>query len=576
MRLLLTAFCILTGILSHSQTITTKYEKTQARETPTYHEAIAWWKMLDERFATVKMLTMGPSDAGFPLHLVIVANDKDFDLASQRKKNKRIILVNNGIHPGEPDGIDASMLLVRDIVTNKKKLPDNVVLAIIPVYNIGGCLNRSTTYRVDQDGPEAFGFRGNSQNLDLNRDFIKCDSKEARSFAEIFHLCDPDVFVDNHVSNGADYQHVMTLLSSQHSKLGGVMGEYMNKQFEPGIYALMKEKGYDLVPYVSFGGNPPEAGMTAYFDGPRYSSGYATLWHTFAFVPETHMLKSYDKRVQSTYALMESFIAFTSRNSETIKKLRDQTKQSVKQQTEFPISWTVNRERSDEVTFKGFESGRKPSDVSGLPRLYYDRSKPYEKKIKYFNSFKNGTVVKKPEAYVIPRGWWTVIELLKLNKVTMRPLAKDTVIAVEVYRIEDYKTAPRQYEMHHPNSDVKLSTKVEKIAFQKGDYIIPMDQPANRFLVEVLEPQGPDSYFSWNFFDGVLGQKEGFSGYAFEDIATQYLKDHPELKSKLEERRSSDSVFAKSASAQLDFVYKNSPFYEPSHMRYPVFRILNR
>lgn len=575
MRLLLAAICMLAGIHSYSQTITTKYEQTQARETPTYHEAIAWWKMLDERFAHVKMLTMGPSDAGFPLHLVIVANDKDFDLASQRKKNKRILLVNNGIHPGEPDGIDASMLLVRDIVTNKKKLPDNLVLAIIPVYNIGGCLNRSTNYRVDQDGPEAFGFRGNSQNLDLNRDFIKCDSKEARSFAEIFHMADPDVLVDNHVSNGADYQHVMTLLTSQHSKLGGVMGEFMNKEFEPGIYSLMKEKGYDLVPYVSFGGNPPEAGMTAYFDGPRYSSGYATLWHTFAFVPETHMLKSYDKRVAATYALMESFIEFTSRNSETIKKLREQTKQSVKQQAEFPISWTVNREKSDEVNFKGFESGRKPSEVSGLPRLYYDRSKPYEKKIKYFNTFNNGTVIKKPKAYVIPRGWWTVIDLLKTNKVNMQQLTKDTVISVEVYHIDDYKTAARQYEMHHPNSDVKLSTTLEKIPFQKGDYIIPMNQPANRFLVEVLEPQGPDSYFAWNFFDAILGQKEGFSGYAFEDIAAQYLKEHPEVKAKLEERRASDSAFAKSASAQLDFVYKNSPFYEPAHLRYPVFRIVN-
>lgn len=575
MRFLLATICMLPGFICLSQTISTKYEKTQAKETVTYQEAIAWWKMLDERFTTVKMLTMGPSDAGFPLHLVIVANDKDFDLASQRKKNKRIILVNNGIHPGEPDGIDASMLLVRDIVTNKKKLPDNVVLAIIPVYNIGGCLNRSTTYRVDQDGPEAFGFRGNSQNLDLNRDFIKCDSKEARSFAEIFHLCDPDVFVDNHVSNGADYQHVMTLLTSQHSKLGGLMGEYMNKEFEPGIYALMKEKGYDLVPYVSFGGNPPESGMTAYFDGPRYSSGYASLWHTFAFVPETHMLKSYDKRVMSTYALMESFIAFTSRNSETIKKLREQTKQNVKQQTEFPISWNLNRERFDEVTFRGFESGRKPSDVSGLPRLYYDRSKPYEKKIRYYNTFNNGTVIKKPKAYIIPRGWWTVIELLKLNKVTMQALTKDTVISVEVYRIEDYQTAPRQYEMHHPNSNVKLSTAVQEIAFQKGDYIIPMNQQANRFLVEVLEPQGPDSYFSWNFFDGILAQKEGFSGYAFEDIAAQYLREHPDVKSKLEERKAADTAFAKSAGAQLDFVYKNSPFYEPAHMRYPVFRIIN-
>ena len=185
---------------------------------------------------------MAQTDANFPLHLVVVSNDKDFNFESIHKKNKRIILINNGIHPGEPDGIDASMLLVRDIVTGKEKLPDNIVLAIIPVYNIGGCLNRSANYRVDQNGPEEFGFRGNSENLDLNRDFIKCDSKDAKAFTEIFHLVDPDVFVDNHVSDGADYQHVMTLLTSQHNKLGGPMGEFMNKNFEPGLYSLMKKK----------------------------------------------------------------------------------------------------------------------------------------------------------------------------------------------------------------------------------------------------------------------------------------------------------------------------------------------
>ena len=574
MRQILLLFLLIIPFTISAQEIITKFEKTKSEETPTYEEIVTWWKMMDTRFPQIGMRTMGMSDAGYPLHLITVSNDKDFNFESLRKKNKRIILINNGIHPGEPDGIDASMLLVRDIVTGKKKLPDNVVLAIIPVYNIGGVLNRSANYRVDQNGPAEFGFRGNSQNLDLNRDFIKSDSKEARAFAEIFHLCDPDVFVDNHVSNGADYQHVMTLLTSQHSKLGGIIGEYMNKQFEPGLYSLMKEKGYDLVPYVSFGGNTPDAGMVAYFDGPRYSSGYATLWHSFAFVPETHMLKSYDQRVRSTYALMESFIEFTSKNSAIIKQLRDKTKESVKQQIDFPLSWSLDRNESTEVTFKGYEAGRKPSDISGLPRLYYDRSKPYEKKIRYFNSFPAKLSAKKPSAYIIPQGWWKIIDLLKINKVQMRPLSKDSVVEVEVYRIEDYKTAARQYEMHHPNSDVKLSSSIQKISFRKGDIYVPMNQTANRFLMEVLEPQADDSYFAWNFFDGILAQKEGYSSYAFEDIAAQYLKDHPDLKTKLDQKKSTDTALAKSASAQLDFIYKNSPYYEPAHMRYPIFRVI--
>ncbi|MBS1562989.1 MAG: M14 family metallopeptidase, partial [Bacteroidetes bacterium] len=303
MRNIIGLLIFLAPLLLRAQEPVTRFELSHGRQSPAYEEIISWWKKLDQQSGQVKLLTMGLTDAGYPLHLAVVSADGDADFESIHRKNRRVILINNGIHPGEPDGIDASMLLVRDIASGKKKLPANVVLAIIPVYNIGGCLNRSVDYRIDQNGPEEKGFRGNSQNLDLNRDFIKCDSREARSFATIFHLCDPDVFVDNHVSDGADYQHIMTLLTSQHDKLGGAMGEFLNKTFVPSLFAQMAEKGYDMVPYVNAFGDTPESGWPAYWDSPRYSSGYATLWHCFAFVPETHILKTYEQRVKSTYAL---------------------------------------------------------------------------------------------------------------------------------------------------------------------------------------------------------------------------------------------------------------------------------
>ncbi|MBI5856056.1 MAG: M14 family metallopeptidase [Sphingobacteriales bacterium] len=588
----------LVSLISFGQNITTRFEQSGGKESPTYFEIIDWWKKLDAASPYVKMMEMGMSDAGYPLHLILVSADKDFNMPSLKKKNKRFILINNGIHPGEPDGIDASMLLARDIdielmnteASGKKfsnaakypvtrshfNLPDNIVLAIIPVYNIGGCLNRSPNYRIDQNGPVEKGFRGNSQNLDLNRDFIKCDSKEARSFAEIFHLVDPDVFLDNHVSDGADYQHVMTLICTQHNKLGGILGEFMNKNFEPGLYTGMKEKGYDLIPYVNAFGDSPDNGWPEFFEGPRYGSGYAALWHTFSFVAETHMLKPYDQRVKATYDLMKCFIDFTSQNSDEIKKLRDQTKESVKSAAEFPISWSLDRSKSSRRIYKGYASGRKPSDVSGLPRLFYDRSKPYEKEISFYNYYKPSSFIQKPQAYIIPQGWWKVIDLLKANQVQMHQLKKDTAIEVEVYRIDDYKTAARQYEMHHINSDVKTSTTIQKIVFKKGDYYIPTNQVANRFLIETLEPTASDSYFAWNFFDALLGQKEGYSGYSFEDIAATYLKTNPDLMNKLETKRASDTAFTKDGRAQLNFVYQNSPFFENSYLRYPVYRLVLR
>jgi Zinc carboxypeptidase len=563
---ILLATLFTTGSLYAQPQHLTRFEKTNGQETSEYQELISWWK--------ISLQEKGTSDAGYPLHLAIISNQGYTQLQRARQDNKRIILVNNGIHPGEPDGIDASQLLARDIAFGKIVLPSNVVLAIIPVYNIGGCLNRSKNYRVDQEGPNEFGSRGNSQNLDLNRDFIKCDSKEALSFASIFQECDPDVFVDNHVSNGADYQHVMTLLTTQHSKLGGAMGDYLSNVFEPEIYEDMKKRGYDLIPYVNSWRDKPENGWTEYWDSPRYASGYATLFHSFAFVPETHMLKPYPQRVDATYQLMKSFIQFTAKNSDEIKRLRAQAKKTATTANSFPLRWKSDQSSFKEYEFKGYESGYKNSEVSGLPRLFYDRNKPFTKTVKIFEKFTPTLVVEKPSAYLIPQGWWKVIERLKANKVQMTPLKKDTTVTVEWYRIEDYKTSPRQYEMHHINSEVIVSKQKSILRFRKGDWYIPMNQEANRFLMETLEPQGEDSYFAWNFFDAILGQKEGYSAYVFEDKAAEYLKQQPALKTQLEQRRANDTSFAKSARAQLDFIFKNSPWYEPDHNRYPVFRVL--
>ncbi len=560
--------------LQAQQPATTLFEQSGGTQTPSYHQIIDWWKKLDTASAIVSMKAMDTTDAGFPLHLILVDNDKDFNLKSIRAKGKSILFINNGIHPGEPDGIDASMLLVRDIAEGKYALRNNVVLAIIPVYNIGGCLNRSENYRVDQNGPEAFGFRGNSENLDLNRDFIKCDSKDALAFTKIFHLLDPDIQIDNHVSNGADYQPVITLLSSQHNKLGGALGNYLNTIMEPAVYKLMHQKGYDLVPYVNhFGNNTPDVGWTQFWDSPRYSSGYATLWNTFAFMPETHMLKPYKLRVEATVALLKSFIEFAAVNSKIIRQLRSEAKQNSITQTQFPLHWKVDSTQPSHIVFKGYEGGKRTSEVSGLPVLFYDRNKPLTKTIPFYNAYKADVFVDKPTAYIIPQGWWKVIDRLKANKVIITQLSQDTTVVVEWYKIENYKALVQPFEGHHVNRNVVTSTHTDSIHFRKGDYYISLNQTANRFIIETLEPTAEDSYFAWNFFDAILQQKEDFSDYVFEATAAQFLQTNPAVKAALEERKKMDTAFANDANAQLNFVFQHSPYMEPDYLRYPVFRV---
>ena len=554
----------------------TPFEKSNGKETATYFQAIDFYKKLDRASGKITMKEMGSTDAGYPLHLVLISNDGKFDPRVWHQQHKVIFLINNGIHPGEPDGVDASMMLARDIVNNKILLPANVALGIIPVYNIGGTLNRNRFSRANQSGPVEYGFRGNAQNLDLNRDFTKVDSKNARSFTNIFHYLDPDIQVDNHVSDGADYQYTMTLVSTQYDKLGGGLGEWLKEIFEPHLYRGMAAKGWAMTPYVNFETAGPETGMVQFYDSPRYSSGFAALFQTIAFMPETHMLKPFADRVRSTYALMQTLIEEAGKQGTALLAARKKALEAVVQGRHFPLLWQPDSSKYSMIPFKGYEQAFKTSNATGLQRMYYDRNRPYTRQVKYLDVFIPKNIVKAPAAYIIPQGWWTVTDLLKLNKVRMYPLQKDTAIEVEVYHIDDYRSSQRVFEKHHRNTDVKISASVQKIKFLRGDWVIPMDQPANRYLVEMLEPTGDDSFFSWNFFDAILQQKEGYSDYRWEDLAAAVLRDNPALKNEVEAKKRSDEKFAKDGSAQLDFIYRHSPYYEPAHLRYPVFRWLNR
>ena len=550
----------------------TPYENGNGNQTATYAETIAFFRLLDKDFETIQMLEMGPTDSGEPLHIVIYNPDKNFDF-KKIHKDKAVLLLNNGIHPGEPDGIDATMMLYRDLATGKVNAPKNTVIVNIPIYNIGGALNRNSHTRANQNGPESYGFRGNERNYDLNRDFLKSDTRNARSFAQIFHTVNPDIFIDNHVSNGADYQYVFTYIATHHQKLGGELGAYFKEDMLPNILAAMKAKGIEATPYVNVHDTKPDtAGFEQFMDYPRYSTGYASMFNVPGSMPETHMLKDYTSRVKVTYEYMLESLAYIDNNHNKIKLLRTENLENYKPGTRYTLEWEIDSTQVTPLPFLGYQGNYKISDVTGKRRLFYDRKKPYQKMITFYQSYKPVKQVTIPEAYIVPKSWWNVIELLKINNIAMESLANDTEIEVESYRVKDYKTSKQPYEGHYPHNTVNLEVTKRKVLFHRGDFIINTQQPGVKYLLETLEPQGVDSYFTWNFFDAILQQKEYFSDYVFEDTAAALLKSDKALKAAFEKKKQDDKTFADDADAQLDWIYRQSPYYEKTHMEYPVYR----
>ena len=546
--------------------------------TATYAECIAYYQKLAAAYpGQMKMAEAGPTDSGQPLHEVVLSADGDADPASTRRKNRRILFIQNGIHPGEPEGIDASMMLARDLLQRQSllKLLAQVTVIIVPVYNVDGMLNRNSTTRANQNGPAAYGFRGNGRHLDLNRDYIKQDSRNARSFAALFQKWQPDVFVETHTSNGADYQYTMTLIATQHSKLAPALGTYLQGQLLPALYKSMEQKKWPMTPYVDFDGPTPESGLRAFLETPRYSTGYAALFNTIGFMPETHMLKAFTPRVHSTYDFLKTVLETVGQQAAALAAARAQAAADQAAQTTFPLAWTLDENRPETVQFRGYEGKMKPSEVSGQPRLYYDRAAPYTRPVPYFNTYKASTTVRRPTAYIIPKAWAEVVEILRRNGATLEPLTHDVSVPVEAYYFEDFKTTPKPFEGNYVHSQVQLRTVAETATFPAGDLVVYLTTAAPiRYLVETLEPQATDSFFAWGFFDSVLQQKEHYSDYVFEDVAANLLRRDPALRERLEKLKQQNAAFATNGPAQLEWVYLNSAYHEPGHNRYPVARWL--
>jgi hypothetical protein len=234
----------------------------------------------------------------------------------------------------------------------------------------------------------------------------------------------------------------------------------------------MKNKDNEMCPYVDTYKTTPDSGLVGFLETPRFATGYTALYNILGFVTEAHMLKPYPIQVKATYDLLLSFISTIDKQHIAIidaKKKADEEVTSL--QKSFPLQWQLDTSKFELIDFKGYEAAYKKSSISGLDRLYYDKSKPFNKKIKFYNNYAAIDRVNKPQAYIIPQAWANVIELLQLNNVKLKPFAKDTSIEVNCYYIEDYKTTNKPYEGHYLHSNVTLKSSKQFIHFYKVDIL---------------------------------------------------------------------------------------------------------
>ncbi|HRH70082.1 MAG TPA: M14 family zinc carboxypeptidase [Flavobacteriales bacterium] len=548
----------------------------QGDTTATWEQAIARYRELDRIHSGARLLEIGSDDDGSPMHLFVLSDGSGFTPDSIRAAGKTILWVTNAIHAGEPDGVDASMLLAQALLESDQLmgLTVNVAVCIVPVYNISGAKQRSSTSRANQNGPKEYGFRGNARNLDLNRDFIKTDSRNTRSLISAMSHWDPDIYFETHVTNGADHQYVMELMVSHPDLMDTALVGYTEKFLVPRQYEWMGSRNIKMGPYFETLHNTPEQGLTGFVDGPRYSTGYAALRQRIGILSESHMLKPYAERVNATLQLLFGTLACMNEHPKELLAARRQARASAEEYLHYATNWSIDTSEVEAHVWSGYAVDTLKSGVSGLQRTRYDHDRPTEGKVPWMNAATPAFHIERPVAYLVPQAWREVIDRLKLDAVPVEVLKDDRPFVSEIQRIEHYTDVKQPYEGHYLHRNISTTTETDTVMGRVGDVLVPMGNATDALAMEILEPRCADSYFAWGFFDSILQQKEWFSDYVFEDIAADLLAKDPVLKAALEDKRAVEPEFAKDAWAQLYFVYRRSPYFEPGYMRYPVVRVM--
>ncbi len=561
----------------------TPFELSGGSRTATYEEVLDYCKRIAEASPQAHYQVMGYSAAGDEIPLVIINKTGLHEPAGVKESGNVILLVQAGIHPGEAEGTDAVLMLMRDLVITgeKRQLLGNVTFLFVPVFNVDGLRRFGPFHRINQNGPEEMGWRTNSQNLNLNRDFLKADTPEMEAWLKMFSAWLPDFFIDCHASDGADYQYVITYVMEIFGNMDPQLTRWQEREFLPWVQGKMDASGHLMFPYVSFRRwHDPESGLRSGVAPPRLSQGYTAIQNRPGLLIETHMLKPHKDRCLATYALIELSASYLNMNHEKLKVLNaiadETTASEAFRDRPFPLSWKRDDADSIMVEFKGVEYDIVKSELTGGDWHQYHTTKPTTYRLPWFRQSVPDRKAGLPEAYIIPPQWKEVISRLGWHGIEVKFLTEDRAVWVEQYHFSDpaYNRGP--YEGRFTVNDIAYEAFRDTVIFRKGSAVVDMNQRTARVIANILEPHAPDSYLQWGFFTAIFEQKEYSETYVMEGMAREMLENDPELLAEFEKKKAEDPEFTRSQWGMLNWFYARSPWWDEQKNLYPVGRILER
>ena len=558
----------------------TGFERSGGMRTDSYAETIALCRRLDRASSLVHFASFGTSGEGRALPVLIVDGDGHHDPERVRRSRKVVVMIQAGIHAGEIDGKDAGLMLVRELAVEgaRRDLLDRVTVVFIPILNVDGHERTSPFNRPNQNGPENMGFRANATNLNLNRDYIKADAPETRAFLQLFNRWQPDLFIDCHVTDGADYQHVVTYVVETWQNADPAVAAWAKTHFVPSLESSMRAAGFPLAPYCDFRtGHDPNSGLKSFASMPRFSTGYAAIRNRVALLVETHMLKDYAARVRGTHRMLAEVLTIANREADGLRSVVSAADHRVSgeafRREPLPLAWTVSFADSVMIEFLGYTYRVEKSVVTGGDWYRYS-GEPATMRLPYFHTQTVTAEARLPEGYAIPPQWPQAIARLHDHGLAFFTLRERVTLPVSTVRFRDVQWAEAPYEGHHPLTYGWDEIEEER-TLEPGTVIVDLAQPAARVAAHLFEPGGPDALVRWGFFDASFEQKEYIESYVIERIAREMLAADPALAREFEMARRNQE-FAANPERIRQWFFRRTPYFDARPGVYPVARILDR
>jgi hypothetical protein len=561
---------------------TTPAEASSFRTTPSYAETLAYLRRLVEAAPDrLRLETFGTSPEGRPMVAVVAGTGGDLTPDKARAAGKPIVLVQAGIHPGEIEGKDAGLMLLRDFAVTGRlpHLLDHAVLVYIPVYSVDGHENSGPYFRINQNGPETMGFRGQSQYLNLNRDYVKADAPETRAWLALWNAWRPDLLVDIHTTDGADYQPDLTWYAEDPHKLPPSVAAWQAKAYAGSTMPRYEKLGHLSSPYLEFrDGRDITKGIVNFGSGPRFSTGYAAIRNRAGLLIETHMLKPYEVRVRGSYDVLRSLLDTVNADPAALlraSKDADAWAASLSSRGNATVPVTFKEDPTPKpFTLEGYAFTQTKSDISGDTWVRYDRSTKKTYRIQSWNDLLPDVSAPLPAAWAIPPQWTVVIERLDAHGIPYTRLSAPAHVAVTRDQLTRPTWADKPFEGHHMLKDVAIAPVREEADLPAGTVIVRADNVDAVLALNLLDARAPDSVLRWGYLDAIFEPKEYGEPRVVEALARDMIAKDPSLEGAFQEKLRSDPAFAGNARARLAFFFERSPWYAAQKVgAYPVLRL---